>query len=114
MKTVLLVEDSATCREHLAARLRGYPHRAVVYEATTLHEARIWIEAIGRFDLAVVDVTLPDGTGLELLPLLVRMTVVIATANPDAVEPRDGVVVVAKGQTWAKQIESILASLADK
>lgn len=65
-KNVLVIEDDATIAAEIAARLRDHGHRVDV--AHTLAAARSAVNGV-RFDAAVLDVQLPDGSGLELLPL---------------------------------------------
>jgi two-component system, response regulator RegA len=67
--TLLLVEDDTRLREVLGDALcrRGF----VVTAAERVATARTLAES-GRFSHAVVDLLLPDGSGLELLPLLTR------------------------------------------
>jgi len=63
---VLHVEDDADVREVTRAILGA---QVEVVHAATLEEAREKL-ALGRFDLALLDIGLPDGDGLELVPLL--------------------------------------------
>jgi DNA-binding NarL/FixJ family response regulator len=62
----LLVEDHASFRQTLALVFDQQPEFEVVVQAGTLAEAR---EAIDGFeaDLGVIDLTLPDGEGTELI-----------------------------------------------
>ncbi len=65
MIRVLLVEDHAAFREALAFLLGRESDIEVVAQAGSLAETR---EALGgRFDVAVVDLGLPDGDGRELI-----------------------------------------------
>lgn len=63
---ILHVEDDAATREVVAALIGD---RAEVTAAATVAEARARLEE-GRFDLAILDLGLPDGSGKDLLPLL--------------------------------------------
>ena len=80
MPTALLVDDDVSFRTALSEVVReeGF----TVTMAETLAEAR---EALRRElpDLALLDLMLPDGTGLELLPELQETTteVVLITGN---------------------------------
>ena len=65
MIRVLLVEDHAAFREALAFLLGREPDLEVVAQAGTLAEAREVLD--GRFDVAVIDLALPDGDGSELI-----------------------------------------------
>ena len=78
---VLLVEDDSRLRWCLAAYLarRGLE----VTEAGSLAEARAHL-AGAAFDAAVLDVGLPDGDGLELLPHTHARRSLVVSARPDA------------------------------
>jgi DNA-binding NarL/FixJ family response regulator len=70
MIRILLVEDHAIFRNTLALLLGHEPDMEVVAQAGSLAEAR---EALDRcFDVAVLDLGLPDGDGSELLGELRR------------------------------------------
>lgn len=84
---ILYVEDDArdadlTCRE--LARL--VPHLKLE-TAATLAEARLRLAAQANYDLALVDLRLPDGSGLDLLAEIreqeLPMAVVILTGSGD-------------------------------
>jgi len=68
---VLLVEDEATNRILLQAVLTRSPDERVrtahLVSAETLAEARSQLNA-DRWDVIVLDVRLPDGNGLDLVP----------------------------------------------
>jgi DNA-binding NarL/FixJ family response regulator len=61
---VMLVEDHASFREALAFMLEREPGLKVVRQAGSLAEAR---EDLQGVDLALVDLALPDGDGVELI-----------------------------------------------
>jgi PAS domain S-box-containing protein len=63
---VLYVEDDSELRQIVAALLHDI---ADVVPAGSLYEARKRLSAT-LFDLVILDVVLPDGTGLDLVPLL--------------------------------------------
>ena len=66
MQRVVLVEDHASFRQTLAYIFDGEPGFEVVAQAGTLAEARQ--DAVGAgADLGVIDLTLPDGEGIELI-----------------------------------------------
>ncbi len=73
---VMLVEDHADFRRLVAALLDREPDLEVVAEAGSLEEARSHIVQ-GEFDVAVLDMGLPDGNGADLI-------VDLREANPDA------------------------------
>ncbi len=62
----LIVEDNAETRNWLATCLRGAFSEASVSSAETLQSARSLVAA-EQFDLALVDLGLPDGSGLDLI-----------------------------------------------
>ncbi len=66
MQRLLLVEDHASFRQTLALIFDGEPDFEVVAQAGTVAEAR---EVMGdrEADLGVVDLSLPDGEGVELI-----------------------------------------------
>lgn len=63
---VLHIEDNADVSQVVGMVLK---HDAELQFATTLGQARQKLEA-DSFDLVLLDVSLPDGSGLELLPLV--------------------------------------------
>ncbi len=65
MITVFLVDDHEVVRRGLADLLSGDPELSVVGEAGTVAEALARIPA-ARPDVAVLDVRLPDGNGIDL------------------------------------------------
>lgn len=91
---VVLVDDHTMVREGLAGMLGGEPDVRVVAEAASVGDARRVI-ATTDFDVLVVDVTLPDGSGLQL------------TAEARARSPLTGIVVL----TMHGDDETLLAAL---
>jgi len=74
---LLLVDDHVSYRELLALRLAREPDLEVVGEAGTLAEARRVLDGI-EADVALVDLILPDGGGVDLIRQL-------RAANPVAI-----------------------------
>ena len=74
MTAVLIVDDHASFRQPLAFMLDREPDLAVVGQAGTLAEARGMLAGV---DIAVVDLGLPDGSGVDLVRSL-------HDASPDA------------------------------
>jgi DNA-binding NarL/FixJ family response regulator len=75
MQRVLLVEDHASFRQTLAFVFDQEPGYEVVVQAGTLAEARGEMDGV-EADLGVIDLSLPDGEGTELIEEL-------REANPD-------------------------------
>jgi DNA-binding NarL/FixJ family response regulator len=71
---VLLVDDHASFRQGVAAALEAEPGLKVAGQAGSLAEAR---QMLDGFDVAVIDLALPDGFGGDLIRDL-------RAANPDA------------------------------
>ena len=65
MITVFLVDDHEVVRRGLVDLLSGDPDLTVVGEAGSVAEAKARIPAV-RPDVAVLDVRLPDGSGIDL------------------------------------------------
>lgn len=65
-QNALVVEDIAETRAWLCDLLRGVFSGIDVHEAAVLQQARK-IVARHRFDLALIDIQLPDGSGIDLL-----------------------------------------------
>lgn len=104
---VLIVEDSPTCSAHLAARLRAAPHHADVTIVASVDEAIRWL-ATNRPDFVVLDLHLPDGNGLDVIPAAGNACAVAVTGDPESVP--EGVAVVRKGPRWAAHVETLLES----
>src|SRR4051794_38601931 len=87
--TAMVVDDHPLVRESMVARLMAMGARDVV-EAATVGEARARAHAGGPRDLCVLDVGLPDGSGLDLLADLrangwPRLVVLSAADDPYSV-----------------------------
>lgn len=67
----MLIEDQADFRRLMAAWLGREPDLEVVDQAGSLAEARSYAAA-ARFDVAVLDLGLPDGNGVDLIAELRR------------------------------------------
>src|SRR5206468_972510 len=87
--TAMVVDDHPLVRESMVARLMAMGARDVV-EAASVAEARARANAGGARDLCVLDVGLPDGSGLDLLADLraqgwPRLVVLSAADDPYSV-----------------------------
>jgi len=67
---VMLVEDHAALRQSLASLLSREPDLEVVAQAGSLAEARQMLDT--PLDVAVLDLSLPDGNGRDLIGKLRR------------------------------------------
>lgn len=108
---ILLVEDHASFREALAHTLDEEPELSVVAQAGSLAEAR---EALGDTDIAVVDLSLPDGDGSDLIQDLhavnPRCRVLILSAS---IDPEQHVRAVEVGAAGVMHKCSSLADIVD-
>jgi len=87
--TAMVVDDHPLVRESMVARLTAMGARDVV-EAASIAEARARAHSSGARDLCVLDVGLPDGSGLDLLADLraagwQRLVVLSAADDPYSV-----------------------------
>ena len=87
---LLLVDDHIAFRELLALRLAQEPDFTVVAEAGSLAEIRPVLSQVA-VDVALVDLTLADGSGVELIrdlrTLNAEARVLVVTASQDPQEP---------------------------
>lgn len=86
MIRALLIDDHASYREALAFVLEQDPDVKTVAQAGTLAEARSALAGL-EVDIAVVDLMLPDGSGVGIIPELLAVNpngiVVVLTASTD-------------------------------
>lgn len=86
MKRIFLTEDHAAFRKALAFVLEREPDLKVTAQAGTVADARATDD---RFDIAVIDLMLPDGDGTEVIRGLretnpeARILSLSAARNPD-------------------------------
>jgi DNA-binding NarL/FixJ family response regulator len=87
---VMHVEDHADIRDLMRILLNSQSDMEVVAQAGSLDEARAQV-ARSQIDVAVLDLSLPDGNGLDLIPELRRANpdvgVLILSANLDPAGP---------------------------
>jgi DNA-binding NarL/FixJ family response regulator len=87
---VMHVEDHANFRDLMRILLNSQSDMEVVAQAGSLDEARAQV-ASSEIDVAVLDLSLPDGNGLDLIPELRRANpdvgVLILSANLDPAGP---------------------------
>jgi len=84
---ILYVEDNAADAELFTLALKKSPVSANAVVTSTLAEARTLLSNADRFDLGIIDLHLPDGSGLELLTeirqMKLPMAVIILTGQGD-------------------------------
>jgi DNA-binding NarL/FixJ family response regulator len=84
---ILLVEDHTSFRQALAFLLEAEPEFAVVAQAGSVAEAREAIKGTQEIDVAVVDLGLPNGDGIELIRQVSaenpNMMTLVLSASPD-------------------------------
>jgi len=99
---VLLVDDHASFRQPLAFMLEREPEITVVAQAGSLAEARAALEGV---DVAIVDLDLPDGNGVDLVRAL-------RAANPN------GMVLILSGSNdralFARAVEEGASGVMNK
>ena len=66
MKRILLIEDLPDIRVWFAALLRESFNDVTITEAVTIAEASVYLDEL-TFDLIVIDLKLPDGSGIDVL-----------------------------------------------
>jgi PAS domain S-box-containing protein len=111
---ILHVEDDVDLGKVLAASLQG---RAHIELATSLHQAEQLL-CQGRYAMVVLDIDLPDGSGLDLLDRLESLTgaavpvvILCAEAPPPEVHGRVATVMVKTRLSEAKVVETIVELL---
>lgn len=86
MQRILLVEDHASFRQTLAVLFEHEPGFRVAGQAGTLAEARRLLQDV-EVDMAVVDLSLPDGEGTDLIEEIgdeeTGLTALVLTASVD-------------------------------
>ena len=89
MQRILLVEDHASFRQTLAFVFDQQPEFEVVAQAGTLADARLMTGGV-ETDLGVIDLSLPDGEGTELIEELreanPHFAALVLTASLDRTE----------------------------
>lgn len=73
MKKILILEDFADSRAWLCDLIREAFGEVEIKEAATVAQARHLLEE-NAFDLALIDLNLPDGSGLEVINAIRRQT----------------------------------------
>ncbi|TDX99667.1 PAS domain S-box-containing protein [Thiohalophilus thiocyanatoxydans] len=108
---VLYVEDDPDLQQLVALMLQD---QVILSAARTLQEAEALLDA-QRFDLLLLDITLPDGSGLSLLETLKAhpmppATVIFSNHEPDADTTRQVSVALRKSDTSQQTLLETLAA----
>lgn len=116
----LVVEDQESVRDWLVAALRvTFPDMAIA-EASTLAEARRWLDEQERnatlpFAMALIDLGLPDGSGIELLRQIAARhpatLAIVATIYDDDAHLFDAIAAGAGGYLLKDRDAATLATL---
>ncbi len=69
---ILLVDDHVIVRSGLAAYIQAESDMEVVAEAGSLEEARECLNEPNEIDVAVIDLRLPDGSGIDCLEQIAK------------------------------------------
>lgn len=117
MKRVLVVEDHATFRKALVLVLQRLPEIGVIEQAGSLAGCREIIAAGERFDLAVVDLMLPDGNGVKVVGELRAgdpgTSILVLTASTEKDPAREaGATEVLDKETPFTEIVAVIRRLA--
>jgi two-component system NtrC family response regulator len=98
MANVLIVDDDEVVCQTICSMVRGMGDNAATY-ALTLHEG-FFMATSGAFDAVFLDVCMPDGNGLEMLPRILQThdapEVIIITGKGEA----RGAELAIKGGAW--------------
>jgi len=80
---VLIIDDHPLIRVGVRRALESAAGIAVIGECADLASARAWLAATGQADVAILDRSLPDGDGLDLVPFLkaAGMKVIVLTVE---------------------------------
>ncbi len=89
---VLIIDDHPLLRMGIRGLIESQSDLEVAADCADLASARTWLET-GRVDVAIVDRSLPDGDGLEIVPLLKAQSAktIILTVEDEDVEIRAAV-----------------------
>ena len=112
---IFLVEDHPIARHGLAQLINGQPDLVVCGEASGAQEALQTIRA-ARADLAILDITLKDGNGLELTrtikSMVPRLRVLVMSVHDEALNAELALHAGADGYIMKEEaIEKILAAI---
>jgi DNA-binding NarL/FixJ family response regulator len=100
MQDILLVEDDAMTRQRLRELLAGRADARIAGSCASVREATQWLE-LHRPDIVLVDLGLPDGSGLEVIRCAARRhpgcDILVITVFGDAAHVVDAIEAGATG-----------------
>ena len=97
MADILIIDDEAMLREVIAEFIKPLGH--VVREAENLDEG-LWLISNNHFDLILLDVNLPDGNGIEILPEIKKSAAVPEVIIITAVGDSSGAEIALENDAW--------------
>jgi DNA-binding NarL/FixJ family response regulator len=99
--SILVVDDHPLVREALGTLLRQLSQNVEVVEAATLAAAAACLAAKSAFTLVILDLTLPDATGIEAVEQLLRdrpdLPIMVLSAKDDPATARAALDAGARG-----------------
>ena len=115
MKKTLILEDHNEAREILTRVVLKAIHNIQVDQASTIQQAQKWLKQ-HRYDLAIIDISLPDGNGIEFITEILRNNpatyVVMATIHDGSEYVFNALRAGAKGYLLKDQtFDALVASL---
>lgn len=119
-RTVLIIDDHPMWRDAVRAVLDSTGRYSISATATTVAEAKQALSSAEHFDLVLVDMTLPDGNGIEIVKLIgstmPQTAAVLVTADKRTQVARKALREGARGyipkSTPANQMLSLLDSVS--
>jgi DNA-binding NarL/FixJ family response regulator len=90
---VLVVDDHPIIRLGVRRSLENVEGMALAGECADLAQTRTWLGTNGRADVVILDRSLPDGDGLEMVPLFKAsgIKVIVLTVEDDDEEIRSAI-----------------------
>ncbi len=114
LPTILHIEDDADLTSMLASALQD---KAVVVAANSLHRAEIALKQ-GYFDLVLLDIGMPDGSGLTMIDTIEKLTghptpvaILSAEVPPANIQRRVAATMTKSRMSETKIVETILKLL---
>lgn len=87
MKKILIVDDHAIVREGVARILQGLPGQTIAFDEASSGQQALDMAGSSAYDLVLLDISLPDQNGLNVLRLLHQnnpaLPVIVFSTYPD-------------------------------